>query len=103
MNMTRRGFLEMGAGAAALASPSVRAIAAHAGIPIIDTHIHLFDPTRPQGVPWPEPQRPDIYLPALPARYRAMAEPYGVRGAIEVECSPWLEDNQWGAELAGDH
>jgi hypothetical protein len=23
-------------------------------IPIIDAHIHLFDPLRPGGVPWPE-------------------------------------------------
>jgi L-fuconolactonase len=23
-------------------------------IPIIDTHIHLFDPRRPQGIPWPK-------------------------------------------------
>ena len=22
--------------------------------PIIDSHLHLFDPRRPQGIPWPE-------------------------------------------------
>ena len=22
-------------------------------IPVIDSHIHLYDPFRPQGVPWP--------------------------------------------------
>ena len=22
--------------------------------PIVDAHIHLFDPSRPGGVPWPE-------------------------------------------------
>jgi L-fuconolactonase len=70
------------------------------GIPILDTHIHLFDPTRPQGVPWPAKESAVLYKPALPARYRAIAEPLGIRGAIEIECSPWVEDNQWVLDLA---
>lgn len=75
----------MAVGGASAQSPS---------IPIIDTHIHLFDPTRPQGVPWP-PKDTVMYRPALPGRYRALTKALGVKGAIEVECSPWLEDNQW--------
>lgn len=66
-----------------------------APLPVIDTHIHLFDPTRPQGVPWPPKENATLYKPALPDRYRALAAPHGVVGAIEVEASPWLEDNQW--------
>jgi L-fuconolactonase len=69
-------------------------------IPIIDTHIHLFDPTRPQGVPWPPKDNPVLYKPALPARFRSIAEPLGVVGAIEIEASPWLEDNQWVLDIA---
>jgi L-fuconolactonase len=65
------------------------------GIPIIDTHIHLFDPTRPGGVPWPEPNDTALYRPALPPRYKALAAPFGVVGAIAVECSNLLEDNDW--------
>lgn len=72
-----------------------------AGTPIIDTHIHLFDPARPQGVPWPEKSNPVLYRPALPERLRAIAAPLGVTGAIEVECSPWVEDNQWVLDVAG--
>jgi predicted TIM-barrel fold metal-dependent hydrolase len=68
-------------------------------IPIIDAHIHLFDPTRPQGVPWPD-RHSAIYRPALPQQYRSVATPFGIRGAIEVECSPWLEDNQWVLDIA---
>ncbi len=64
-------------------------------IPIIDTHIHLFDPTRPEGVPWPPKENATLYKPALPERYRQLAVSLGVKGAIEVECSTWLEDNQW--------
>jgi predicted TIM-barrel fold metal-dependent hydrolase len=67
---------------------------------MIDTHIHLFDPTRPQGVPWPSKTNAVLYQPALPDRYRKIATPLGITGAIEVECSPWLEDNQWVLDLA---
>lgn len=71
-----------------------------APIPIIDTHIHLFDPTRPQGVPWPPKDNAVLYRPALPDRYRKIATPLGVVGAIEVEASPLLEDNQWVLDIA---
>jgi predicted TIM-barrel fold metal-dependent hydrolase len=69
-------------------------------IPIIDTHIHLFDPTRPQGVPWPPKGDPVLYKPALPARFRRITQSLGVVGAIEIEASPWLEDNQWVLDIA---
>ena len=90
--MRRREFL----GAAAGALVAAETAAAQAlPFPIIDTHIHLFDPTRPQGVPWPSKTDKVLYQPALPERYRRIAEPFGVAGAIEIECSPWLEDNRW--------
>jgi predicted TIM-barrel fold metal-dependent hydrolase len=76
------------------------AAAQPAPVPIIDSHIHLFDPTRPQGVPWPDRGNATLYQPALPARYRKIAAPLGIAGAIEVECSPWLEDNQWVLDIA---
>ena len=41
-----------------------------------------------------------IYKPALPDRYRALAAPFGITGAIEIEASPWLEDNQWVLDIA---
>ena len=61
---------------------------------IIDTHIHIYDPTRPQGVPFPEPDD-EIYRRVLPEDYKTLAEPEGVTGAIIVEASTWVEDNQW--------
>jgi L-fuconolactonase len=84
--MTRRNLLATSAAAAVPAWA--------ADLPVIDTHIHLFDPRRPQGVPWP-PKNAEIYKPALPDRYRALVKPFNVRGAIMVECSPWFDDNQW--------
>lgn len=67
--------------------------------PIIDTHIHLFDVSRPQGVPWPSKDS-KIYRSALPSRYRNLVAPFGVTGAIAIECSPWLADNQWLLDTA---
>ncbi|MBZ5619218.1 MAG: amidohydrolase family protein [Acidobacteriia bacterium] len=93
--MHRRTFLSAAAGAT-LTAAGEQAPA----LPIIDTHIHLFDPTRPQGVPWPGKANTVLYKPALPDRYRQIAVPLGIRGAIEVECSTWLEDNQWVLDIA---
>ena len=76
------------------------AVAQEKPIPIIDTHIHLFDTTRKQGVPWP-PQTDKIrYKPASPARFREVTKGLGIVGAIEVECSPWVDDNQWVLDVA---
>ena len=93
--MKRRTFVE-----AMLISLADAAAQKAGSTPIIDTHIHLFDPARPQGVPWPEKKDTVLYQPALPARYRDTASPLGITGAIEVECSPWLEDNQWVLDIA---
>ena len=71
-------------------------------LPIIDTHIHLFDPTRPGGVPWPEPSDTVLYRPALPPRYKNLAAPFGVVGAIAVECSNLVEDNDWLLRVAAE-
>ena len=68
-------------------------------IPIIDTHIHLFDPTRPQGAPYSGPPGVPVE-PSLPPRYRKLALPLGIVGAIKVEASPWVEDNLWVLEVA---
>src|SRR5271154_3800818 len=83
------------AGTAAIATAVTGANAQRYSVPIIDTHVHLYDPTRPQGVPWPSPGQASIYRTFLPADYRRIAEPFGVVGMIETECSPWLEDNYW--------
>lgn len=99
--MQRRKFLTIAAGASVSAGLSALGWTTELpAIPIIDTHIHLFDPTRPQGVPWPAKKDGVLYQPALPDRYRKIAVPLGIVGAIEVEASPWLEDNQWVLDIA---
>jgi L-fuconolactonase len=75
-------------------------LAGSVSIPIVDTHIHLFDTARAGGVPWPDKKDAVLYKPALPGRYRKVTQGLGIVGAIEIECSPWLEDNQWVLDVA---
>lgn len=67
---------------------------------IIDTHVHFYDPTRPQGVPWPPKDQKLLYRPVLPEELVRIVKPLGVTGVIEVEASPLIEDNQWVLDLA---
>jgi len=67
---------------------------------IIDTHTHLFDTTRPEGVPWPPPDDEFLYRRTMPDDYKAVAEPVGTTGTIVVEASSWVEDNQWILDMA---
>lgn len=69
---------------------------------ILDTHTHFYDPTRPQGVPWPGKQDSSLYRKVLPEDYKKIARPLGVIGTIIIEASPWVEDNQWLLDLAKD-
>jgi L-fuconolactonase len=74
--------------------------------PIIDTHIHLFDKTRPEGssypadVPGGEPPQGMI---AVPGRYKAIVAPFGVVGAVVVQATFRVEDNQWLLDQAAVH
>jgi predicted TIM-barrel fold metal-dependent hydrolase len=72
----------------------------NAVIPILDSHIHLFDPNRPQGTPVLVPGSPTSKTGSFPAAYRRWAEPLGVIGAIHVEASNWVEDNLWALQIA---
>src|SRR5205085_2584693 len=69
---------------------------------IIDTHIHFFDPRRPKGIPWPPKTDAVLYRPVLPESFAQVAKPVGVTGAIVIEASPRMEDNQWILELVKD-
>ena len=97
--MRRREFLGTAA-AFALTPEIVQAAAKVNDIPIIDTHVHLFDSRRPQGVPYagsPEWAK-EMKGVALPSTYDAYAKPLNIVGAIELEASPWVEDNLWVLE-----
>jgi L-fuconolactonase len=61
--------------------------------PIVDTHIHLYQVTRPGGVPWPPPESKALYRDVLPAEYEALARQHGVIATGIVEASPLVADN----------
>jgi predicted TIM-barrel fold metal-dependent hydrolase len=84
---SRRSFL-----LASAAATATTAAATASSVPIINTHFHLYDATRPQGAPYPRTPNPP---PFLPRHFREMATPLGIVGGIEVEASPWIEDNLW--------
>ena len=92
--MNRRTFLTAAAGVSVL--PATAALPAT----IIDTHVHFYDPSRPQGVPWPLKTDTLLYRTVLPDEFVRLTKPLGITGAIKVEASAWLEDNQWVLDLA---
>jgi L-fuconolactonase len=61
--MDRREVLKLVLGCAVCATAE-----AGSTVPIIDTHIHLSDPTRTGGVPWPPQDDAVIFKSALPSR-----------------------------------
>jgi L-fuconolactonase len=71
-------------------------------IPIIDTHIHLYDTARPTGVPWPPKSDKVLYRPVLPAHFNEVADANGVAATVIVEASGRLSDNQWVLDLVKD-
>lgn len=69
---------------------------------IVDTHIHLYDPTRPEGIPWPPKDNELLYRTVLPEHFKAVANPVGVTHTVVVEASVWLADNDWILDQAVD-
>jgi len=104
--LSRRKFI----GTAALAGATLpgalgRALAAGPApamdsIPIIDSHIHLFDGNRPLGAGYMgSAAYRATSKTSLPAMYSPLARPAGIVGAIVVESSSWIDDNLWYLEV----
>ncbi|MDA1231156.1 MAG: amidohydrolase family protein [Planctomycetota bacterium] len=72
-----------------------------AELDIIDCHTHFYDPTRPEGVPWPTRGTP-LYRTVLPQHLRDLKQFRRVTGTVIVEASNRVEDNAWLLELAKD-
>jgi predicted TIM-barrel fold metal-dependent hydrolase len=69
---------------------------------MIDTHIHLYDPRRPDGVAWPPKDDTVLYKPHLPAEFKKVSKESGLTGVVIVEASDRLEDNSWILDLVKD-
>jgi|TARA_B100000959_G_scaffold260777_1_gene297629 L-fuconolactonase len=70
-----------------------------ADIPIIDTHIHLYDTNRPQGLPWPPKDDKVLYRPVLTEHFDKVSDENGINATVIVEASKWIPDNQWVLDL----
>ena len=68
-------------------------------VPVIDTHIHLYDTTRAEGVPWPPKSDKVLYRPILTKDFNQVADKNGITATVVVEASEWLPDNQWVLDL----
>lgn len=95
--LSRRSFVGCGSAVALAAAHPVPAAGPDR---VLDAHVHFYDPTRPQGVPWPSMSETILYKPTYPERYLANIKPYLVDGVVAVEASAWLEDNLWLLEVA---
>ena len=103
MLSTRREFLQttLQTGVAAIAAGSmIEPLCADDQMPIVDCHTHFYDPTRPEGIPWPGKGDAVLYRTILPKQFLKQAAPVGVTKTIVVEASPRVEDNAWLLELA---
>ena len=72
-----------------------------ANLDIIDCHTHFYDPSRPEGVPWPGKGTP-LYRTVLPKHLRELKTFRPVTGTVIVEASSRVEDNAWLLDLAKD-
>jgi len=71
--------------------------------PILDTHAHFYQVTRPGGVAWPPRGSGALYRDHLVADYEAAVKPLGFVGAVLVEASPLHEDTRWVQDLVADN
>lgn len=61
---------------------------------ILDSHIHLFDASRAEGIPWPV-AGDLIYQTYLADDVEKALTPLMINKAIAIEASAWFSDNQW--------
>ena len=103
MKKTRRAFLRSATALAASFCGGCSAVKPGGKIApskVIDAHVHFYDPSRPQGVPWPPKNDALLYRTVLPKNYGELVQPLRVDGVVAVETNTWVEDNQWLLDLA---
>jgi L-fuconolactonase len=99
-NAAMAGVALSGAVDAFAAGQAIATAASTDGIPIIDSHIHLFDGTRPLGAGYMgSAAYHAISKTSLPSMYSPLAKPTGIVGAIVVESSALIDDNLWYLEV----
>jgi L-fuconolactonase len=98
LEISRRGFIKTAAMAGVALSGTAKVLAEDA-VPVIDSHIHLFDNSRPVFAGYMgSPSYRAMSKPSLPSMYSPLAKAAGIVGAIVVESSGWIDDNLWYLE-----
>jgi predicted TIM-barrel fold metal-dependent hydrolase len=102
MTTTRREFLKTSVGlvTAGVLSQAELPAQTQQRPAIVDCHTHFYDPTRPEGIPWPGKDDRLLYRTVLPQHFLEQAAPLGVTKTVVVEASSRVEDNAWLLELA---
>ena len=68
-------------------------------VQVIDTHIHLYDTNRSEGVDWPPVEDKILYRPVLTEHFDEVSDREGIPSTVIVEASSRVEDNQWVLDL----
>lgn len=66
---------------------------------IVDTHVHLWDIERREGLAWIAPDNKVLNKSFLPKDHRPLATANGVRAVIVVQAGQSLADNQWNLDI----
>ena len=102
LTFPRRTFLGASlsiVGAAAMNGANAKSVDQTQNLEIIDCHTHFYDPTRPEGIPWPS-RGSSLYRTVLPKHLRELKQYRKITGTVIVEASPLVEDNTWLLDLA---
>jgi L-fuconolactonase len=73
------------------------------GIRMVDTHMHLFDPTRQEGIPWPPKDDKVLYHVTMPENFIPIAKKNNVKKIIVVQAGDRLIDNKWNLDVTEKH
>ena len=68
-------------------------------IPIIDTHVHLWDLNRPEGIYWIKQDDHVLRRSMLPDTHEPIARGNKVGGVVVVQAGQHLPDNQWNLDV----
>jgi L-fuconolactonase len=72
-------------------------------MPVVDTHMHLFDMNRKEGIPWPPKDDKVLYHVTLPEHFIPIAQKNGITKVIVVQAGDRLIDNQWNLDITEPH
>ena len=68
-------------------------------VPIVDTHVHLWDLIRPEGIYWIAKDNKTLYRSMLPQTHEPIATSNHVKAVVVGQAGQSLPDNQWNLDI----